>query len=139
MPLALALMWNHFSKWQRDPDFQKPGNHTITLSLPSGPVKIPTVTLVSKPIVVPLFKFKVTFEVEEGGLPGRVFQLDYRIGGNAGLGNGRFFFRFDYLDFRTNPPTTFLHYHFGYSLNGQIQRGDHLPLYGEQHHASAEY
>jgi RHS repeat-associated protein len=126
---ALSTFWYHFNRWQNDPDSGKGGNHAIRIGVPTGVTTTPEVTLETVPIVVPFFKFKVNLEVYEGGGPGRVFEVDYRIGAKAGIGNGRFFFRLDYLDFRSFPPVPFPHIHYGYSLNGQPQKsGDHEPL-----------
>jgi hypothetical protein len=96
--------------------------------LPSGVSKVPETVVETIPVSIPFFKFKVSIEVYEGGYPGRVFEVDYRIGANAGLGHGRFFFRLDYLDFRSFPPVPFPHIHYGYTLNGQRQEADHEPL-----------
>jgi RHS repeat-associated protein len=125
---ALATFWYHFKQWQNDPDSKRDGNHTISIGVPSGLTRTSEVTLETLPVRIPFLKFKVTLEVYEGGGPGRVFEVDYRIGANAGLGGGRFFFRLDYLDFRSYPPSLFPHIHYGYTLDGQRQEADHEPI-----------
>ncbi len=125
---ALASFWNHFNNWRKGPDSQKGGNQTIRLGLPTGATSIPELTLETIPINIPFIKFRVTFEIYEGGTQGRLFELDYKIGAKAGVGNGRFYFRCDYLDFQTYPPQYWPHLDYGYEVNGQKVRVQHEPL-----------
>ncbi len=100
---GLVQFLYHFRKWQQDPDFNRQGNHNVKFGLPTGSTASPVVTLASVSVPIPGTSFKFSFDVYEGGGPGRVFQIEYGIGGNATLGRGYFIFRLDYLDFQSFP------------------------------------
>jgi RHS repeat-associated protein len=126
---ALVQFLYHFRKWQQDPDFKRQGNHNVKFGLPTGPTASPVVTLASVTVPIPGTSFKFSFDVYEGGGPGRVFQIEYGIGGNATLGRGYFIFRLDYLDFQSFPPAYGPHLRYGYGQTGQAPINvNHEPL-----------
>lgn len=64
----------------------------------------------------------VSLQFIEGGKGGRIFQMTYRIGNNANLGQGSFVFRFDYMDYTKNPSFYNPHVHIEYD-NVNINHG----------------
>ena len=101
----------------------------MRFGLPTGLTASPVVTIVSLSVPIPGTKFKLNFDVYEGGGAGRVFQVDYKIGANATLGRGFFIFRLDYIDYQGTSPSLGPHLRYGYGQQGQAPINvNHEPL-----------
>jgi len=106
----------------RSPGFKNsPGNHFISIQGPSAP-KADRTSFEFKTRVFKYKKFRFEFLVG-GKKPGRVFQVQYKIGTNGNNGKGLFNFRLDYMDFTKHPPFFNPHFHCtfaGVSINHGI-------------------
>jgi hypothetical protein len=101
--LGGKVLWRfqeHFRAFLRSPQTKNAkGNHRLEIWGPSGRNS-------KKSDTKKLGGFKVkklSVEFFVSGPPGRVFMVKYAIGKNSKPGSGYFVFRWDYMDYRSDP------------------------------------
>ena len=107
----LPLLLSEFEKFKKSKHFKGPGNHWVKFWGFSGPTDTTPIRVWVKYIS------SLTISYWKGGGGGRIFQVQYGIGPNAGGTHRLFTFRIDYLNFKTQPPSPGLHYHLGWGPN----------------------
>jgi RHS repeat-associated protein len=113
---AIKMMQRHFKRWTNSKEYKNnisgDKKHHIELQLPSGNLKTPK-TIVGR---IRLGK-KHNITIVKGGRSGRIFQIQYAIGGSGSKRpGGSFSFRLDRLMWdSTGKSSPSIHYHIKYN------------------------